>query len=163
MHLQISWLRPRNLANPRCSRTNVLHVSTCRAQMYCIYPCISPLLRGAPLLSTCRAPTVMHTPASTHFLGDTSDIVTINVVRKGNRSGGCNRPLWSLRVWPTLYTCELVPWTWWTAAPEPAAQRAACSVAALGAAVWAGFEPRLGLRLCLCLCIWLRLWLCLWL
>ena len=129
----------------------------------------------------CRAPNVMQTSSSFawralqssqppsiylhvgNFLGDTSDIVTINVVRKGNRSGGCNRPLWSLRVWPTLYTCELVPWTWWTAAPEPAAQRAACSVAALGAAVWAGFEPRLGLRLCLCLCIWLRLWLCLWL
>ena len=101
-------------------------------------------------LSTCRAPNVMHTPASAHFLGDTSDIVIINVVRKGDRTGGCNRPLWSLRVCPTLCTCALVPCTWWTAAAhQPATQRAPWHLPAFGAAVRAGPEPRLRLRLLL--------------
>ena len=89
-------------------------------------------------LSTCKAPNVMHTPASAHLLGDTSDIVTINVFLKGGRTGGCNRPLWSLCVCPTLCTCAPVP-SWWTAAIQPATQRATWNLAALGAAVWAGF------------------------
>jgi hypothetical protein len=96
-------------------------------------------------LSTCKAPNVMHTPASAHLLGDTSDIVTINVFMKGGRTGGCNRPLWSLCVCPTLCTCAPVP-SWWTAAIQPATRRAAWNLAALGAAVWAGFEPRARLR-----------------
>ena len=96
-------------------------------------------------LSTCKAPNVMHTPASAHLLGDTSDIVTINVFLKGGRTGGCNRPLWSLCVCPTLCTCALVP-SWCTAAQPPATRRAACNMAALRAAVWAGFEPRARLR-----------------
>ena len=115
---QISWLRPRNHVS------RILHVSTC------------------------RAPNVMHTPASAHLLGDTNDIVTINVFLKGGRTGGCNRPLWSLCVCPTLCTCALVP-SWWTAATPPATRRAACNMAALGAAGWAGFEPRARLRLLL--------------
>ena len=98
-------------------------------------------------LSTCKAPNVMHTPASAHFLGDTSDIVTINVFLKGGRTGGCNRPLWSLCVCPTLCTCALVPCTsWWTAAHQPATQRAAWNLAAFGAAVRAGSEPCARLR-----------------
>ena len=96
-------------------------------------------------LSTCKAPNVMHTPASAHLLGDTSDIVTINVFLKGGRTGGCNRPLWSLCVCPTLCTCALVPW--WPSAHLPATGGAAWNLAALGASVWAGFEPRLRLRL----------------
>ena len=95
----------------------------------------------------------MHTPASANFLGDTSDIVTINVVLKGGRTGGCNRPLWSLCVCPTLCTCALVPCTWWTAAAhQPATQRAAWHLAAFGAAVRAGSEPRARLRLLLLRC-----------
>ena len=50
----------------------------------------------------------MHTLASAHFLGDTSDVVTINVVRTGDRTGGSNRLLWSLRVCPTLCSVSTV-------------------------------------------------------
>ena len=106
--------------------------------------CTSRILQ---FLSTCKAPNVMHTPASAHLLGDTSDIVTINVVLKGGRTGGCNRPLWSLCACPTLCTCALVPCTsWWTAAHQPATQRAAWNLAAFGAAVRAGSEPCARLR-----------------
>ena len=104
------------------------------------HPSVLVYLQGAK----CNA----YPHASAHLLGDTSDIVIINVVLKGERTGGCNRPLWSLCVCPTLCTCALVP-SWCTAATPPATRRAACNMAALAAAGWAGFEPRARLRLLL--------------
>ena len=50
----------------------------------------------------------------------------------------------------TTYIRALVPCTsWWPSARQPATEGAAWDLAALGAALWAGFEPCTRLRLAL--------------